>query len=59
MMRFNHTLKKFTSGHKFTKSQETIYFLMYMDDIKMFAKIETELETLIQTIRIYMPDIGM
>ena len=32
---------------------------MYMDDIKLFAKIEKELETLIHAIRIYSQDIGM
>ena len=32
---------------------------MYMDDIKLFAKSEKELETLIQTIKIYSQDIGM
>ena len=32
---------------------------MYMDDIKLFAKSEKELETLIHTIRIYSQDIGM
>ena len=32
---------------------------MYMDDIKLFAKNEEELETLIHTIRIYIQDIGM
>ena len=32
---------------------------MYMDDIKIFVKDEKELETLIQTIRIYWHDIGM
>ena len=32
---------------------------MYMDDIKIFAKNQRELETLIQTIRIYTQDIGM
>ena len=30
-----------------------------MDDIKLFAKNEKELETLIQTVRIYSQDIGM
>ena len=30
-----------------------------MDNIKVFAKNEKELETLIQTIRIYIQDIGM
>ena len=32
---------------------------MYMDDIKLFAKYENELETLIYTVRIYSQDIGM
>ena len=32
---------------------------MYMDDIKLFAKNEKELETLIHTVRIYSRDIGM
>ena len=32
---------------------------MYMDDIKLFTKKEKELETLIQTVRIYSHDIGM
>ena len=30
-----------------------------MDNIKLFAKNENELETLIQTVRIYSQDIGM
>ena len=32
---------------------------MYMGDIKLFAKDENELETLIHTVRIYSQDIGM
>ena len=32
---------------------------MYMDDIKLFAKNEKELETLKQAVRIYSQDIGM
>ena len=32
---------------------------MYMDDIKLFAKNEKELETLMLTVRIYSQDIGM
>ena len=32
---------------------------MYMDDIKLFAKNEKELEILIHTVRIYSQDIGM
>ena len=32
---------------------------MYMDDIKLFATYEKELETLIHTVTIYSQDIGM
>ena len=32
---------------------------MYMDDIKLFTKIEKGLETLINAVRIYSQDIGM
>ena len=32
---------------------------MYMDDIKLSAKNEKELETLIHAVRIYSQDIGM
>ena len=52
-------LRKCTGGKKFTKSQEKVYHLMYMDDFKLFAKRGKELETLIQTIRIYSQDTGM
>ena len=36
-----------------------INHLMYMDDIKLFAKNEKELETLIHAVRIYSQSIGM
>ena len=32
---------------------------MYMDDIKLFAKNEKELETLIHAVKIYSQEIGM
>ena len=32
---------------------------MFMDDIKLFAKNEKELENLIHAVRIYIQDIGM
>ena len=32
---------------------------MYMDDVKLFAKNEKELETQIHSVRIYRQDIGM
>ena len=59
MMPLNHILRKCTAGYKLSRSQEKVDHLMYMDDIKLFAKNERVLETLIHTFRIYSRDIGM
>ena len=59
MMPLNYTLRKCTAGYKLSRSQEKIKHLMYMDDIKLFAKNEKELEDLIHTGRIYSQDVGM
>ena len=59
MIPLNHILRKCTAGYKLSRSQEKINHLMYMDYIKLFAKNETELEPLIQAVRIYNQDIGM
>ena len=48
---------KYVQTNELSKSQEKLNDLM--DDIKLFAKNEKELEILIQTVRIYSPDIGM
>ena len=42
-----------------SRTQEKINHLIYLDNIKLFAKNEKELETLIQTVIIYTQDIGM
>ena len=59
MMPLNHILRKCTAGYKLSKSQEKINYLMFMDNIKLFAKNEKEQETLIYAVRIYSHDIGM
>ena len=59
MTLLNYILRKCRGGYKFTKLQEKIRHLMYMDDIKLLAKNEKELETQIQAVRIYSQDIGM
>ena len=46
MMPLNCILRKCTDGYKLSRSREMINHLMYMDDIKLFAKNEKELETL-------------
>ena len=57
-MKLNHILRKCTGGYKLSKSQEKINHLIYMNDVKLFAKSEKEFENLIQTVRIYSKDIG-
>ena len=52
MMPLNQILRKCIAGYKLSRSQEKINHLMYMDDIKLFAKNEKELETLIHAVRI-------
>ena len=59
MMPLNYILRKCTAGYKLSRSQEKINHLTYMDDIKLFAKNEKELETLKHTVRISSQDIGM
>ena len=51
MMPLNYILWKCTRGYKLHKTQENINHLIYMDDIKLLAKNEKELETLIQAVR--------
>ena len=54
----NHILRKCTGGYKLHKSPEEINHQMYVDNTKLFAKNEKELETPIQAVRIYRDDIG-
>ena len=59
MMPLNHILRKCAVRYKLSRLQEKINHLMYMDDVKLFAKNEKGLETLIHAVRIYSQDIGM
>ena len=59
MMPLNHILRKCTAGYKLSRSHEKICHLMYMDDVKLFAKNEKLLETLVHVVRINSQDIGM
>ena len=59
MMPLNHILRKCTGRYKLSKSQQKINHLMYRDDIKLFAKNEKELETVIHAVRIYSQGMGI
>ena len=57
MMLLCDIFRKCNGIYKFTKLQEKFNHLKYWDNIKLSAKNEKELKTLIQTIRIYKQDI--
>ena len=59
MMLLNHILRKCAAEYKLSGSQEKINPLMYMDEIKLFAKKEKEQDTLIHSVRICIQDTGM
>ena len=59
MMSLYHILRKCTAGYKLSRSQENINHQKYTDDMKLFAKKEKELETLIHAVGIHSQDIGM
>ena len=59
MIPLYYIFRKCTARYKRYKSQEKINHLMYMDDIKLFAKNVKELKTFIQFVRIYNQDIKM
>ena len=58
MMPLNHILRKCVPGYKLSRSQEKINHLIYMGDIKLFAK-NGKMKTLIHAVRINSQDIGM
>ena len=59
MMPLSHVLRKYIRGYKFFKSHGKINHFKDMYNTKEFVKNEKELETLIETIRIYSQNIGM
>ena len=56
----SYKFRKCPAGYKLHQSQEKINHLVYMDDIKRFAKNEKKKwEALIQAVRIYSDDLEM
>ena len=58
MMSLNHVVRIYLRGNNFSKSKLKINYLLCMYDIKLSAKNEKKLVILLQTIRIWRPDIG-
>ena len=56
----NHMGRRCPVGYQLSKSPEKINHLMYMDDIKLFAKKKIKKNwKLIHAVRIYSQDSGM
>ena len=53
-----NVLQNVKAGYSFVSSKERINHLLFMDDLKFYAKSKKDLESLIQTVRIFSDDIG-
>ena len=51
-------LRKAKATYEFSGSKERINHLLFMDDLKLHSRNEKELDSLVQTIRIFSKDIG-
>ena len=52
-------LRKVKAGYEVRKAGPTINHLLYMDDLKLFGKTEKQLDSLMNTVRIFSEDIRM
>ena len=59
MIPLTHILRKSKPGYEFFGCGEKINHLLYMDDFKLYSKNEKELDSLIQTIRVFSQGIRM
>ena len=51
-------LRKAKAAYEFSGSKEKINHLLFMDDLKLYIRNEKELDSFVQTIRIFSKDIG-
>ena len=54
-----YILRNSRPGYEFAKSGEKINHLLYMDDLKLHARNEKDLDSLIESVRVFSNDIGM
>ena len=52
-------LRKAKAAYEFSGSKEKINHLLFMDNLKFYSRSEKELDSLVQTIRVFSKDIGM
>ena len=52
-------LNKMKHGYQFSTDGQRINHLLYMDDLKLYSRAEKELNSLVETVRIFSKDINM
>ena len=52
-------LRKAKAAYEFSESKEKINHLLFMDDLKLYSRSEKELDSLLQTVRVFSENIGM
>ena len=51
-------LRKTKTAYEFSEREEKINHLLFMDDLKLYSRIEKGLDSLVQTVRVFSEDIG-
>ena len=59
MIPLTKILQASKQGYEFSKQSAKISHLLYMDDLKLYAKSEKELKSLLNTVKIFSDDIRM
>ena len=52
-------LRKAKAAYEFPESKEKIDHLLFIDDLKLYSRSETGLDSLVQTVHVFSEDIGM
>ena len=52
-------LRKAKAAYEFSERKEKINHLLFMDHLKLYSRCEKELNSLVQTVRVFSEDIGM
>ena len=59
MIPLTRILREAAPGYKFSSSKVKVNHLLSMDDLKLYGKTQKDLESLIQTVKIYSSGIEM
>ena len=59
MVPLSLTLKKVNACYKWGKKEYKLNHLLFMDDLKLYAKSEEQTNTLVRTVYVFSTDIGM